>query len=41
VIHPLDVGGEELTVDEYYALILAIDSGVQFYSREFNPGVSY
>ena len=40
-IHPLDVGGEELTPDEYHALILSIDSGVQFYSREFNPGEAY
>jgi len=38
LIHPLDVGGQELTPDEYHALILAIDSGVQFYSRENAPG---
>ncbi|RMH42422.1 MAG: hypothetical protein D6689_08200 [Deltaproteobacteria bacterium] len=40
-IHPVDVGGEELTPDEYYALILAIDSGVQFYTRETAPGAQY
>jgi len=33
-IHPLDVGGTELTPDEYYLLALSIDMGGQFFSRE-------
>src|SRR5262249_35178511 len=37
-IHPLDVGGLELTPDEYYRLILNIDMGAQFYFRENIPG---
>lgn len=32
--HPLDVGGTELTADEYYRLILNIDMGGQFFFRE-------
>ena len=34
LIHPLDVGGTELTEDEYFAIILMADGGGQFYSRE-------
>jgi hypothetical protein len=30
----------DMTADDYYALILAADSGVNFYSREINPGLS-
>jgi hypothetical protein len=41
LIHPLDVGGQELTEDEYHAIILMTDSGGQFYSRENAPGSSY
>jgi hypothetical protein len=37
-IHPLDVGGQELTADEYRRLILNIDMGGQFYFRENRPG---
>jgi hypothetical protein len=37
-IHPADVGGQELTPDEYYLLILMADQGGQFYSRENAPG---
>jgi len=37
-IHPVDVGGEELTPDEYYLLILNIDMGGQFYFRENKGG---
>jgi hypothetical protein len=33
-VHPVDVGGEELTPDEYHLLILMSDAGGQFYSRE-------
>jgi hypothetical protein len=33
-IHPLDVGGTDLTPDEYYLLILMADNGGQYYSRE-------
>jgi hypothetical protein len=33
-VHPVDVGGTELTPDEYYLLGLGIDMGGQFYSRE-------
>lgn len=33
-VHPVDVGGTELTPDEYYLLGLSIDMGGQFYSRE-------
>jgi hypothetical protein len=32
--HMQEVGGTELTPDEFYALILAADSGGNFYSRE-------
>jgi hypothetical protein len=35
--HPADVGGTELTPDEYYLLILDIDMGGQFYFRENLP----
>jgi hypothetical protein len=35
--HPVDVGGTELTPDEYYLLILDIDMGGQFYFRENLP----
>ncbi|HET6612847.1 MAG TPA: hypothetical protein VFG83_12695 [Kofleriaceae bacterium] len=37
-VHPADVGGEELTPQEYYLLILMADAGGQFYSRENAPG---
>jgi hypothetical protein len=40
-IHPVDVGAEELTEDEYYLLILMTDAGGQFYSRENAPGSEY
>jgi hypothetical protein len=37
-IHPLDAGAAAaLSPDEYYRLILSIDMGGQFYSRENNP----
>jgi len=36
--HPLDVGGTELTPDEYYLLILNIDMGGQFFFRENKDG---
>jgi hypothetical protein len=36
-VHPVDVGGTELTPDEYYILILMADMGGQFYSRENTP----
>lgn len=39
-IHPVDVGGEELTEDEYHVLILMVDSGGQYYSRENSPGLT-
>ena len=39
-VHPVDVGGEELTLDEYALLILMADMGGQFYSRENAPGQS-
>ena len=32
--HPADVGGQELTPDEYYRLILNIDMGGQYFFRE-------
>jgi hypothetical protein len=32
--HPADVGGQALTPEEYYRLILNVDMGGQFYSRE-------
>jgi len=35
--HPVDVGGTELTPDEYYLLGLNIDMGGQFFSRENKP----
>ncbi len=38
--HMSTVGGTELTADEFYALILATDLGVNFYARENNPGLS-
>jgi hypothetical protein len=40
-VHPADVGGTELTPDEYYLLILMADAGGQFYSRENAPGREY
>ena len=33
-VHPTDMGGMELTPDEYYLLGLSIDLGGQFFSRE-------
>jgi hypothetical protein len=36
-VHPVDVGGTELTPDEYYLLILNIDMGAQFFFRENKP----
>jgi hypothetical protein len=33
-VHPTDVGGTELTPEEYYRFILNIDMGGQFYFRE-------
>ena len=33
-IHPTELGGQGLTADEYYRLILSIDMGGQFFSRE-------
>jgi hypothetical protein len=36
--HPADVGGQELTVDEYYRIILNIDMGAQFFFRENKTG---
>jgi hypothetical protein len=36
--HPADVGGMELTPDEYYLMILNIDMGAQFYFRENKGG---
>jgi hypothetical protein len=39
-IHPVDVGGQELTADEYYLLILNIDAGGQFFFRENKDGAS-
>jgi hypothetical protein len=33
-VHPRDVGGEELTPEEYYRLILNIDMGAQYFFRE-------
>lgn len=38
--HPKDVGGQELTDNEMYLLIMAADMGGQFYSRENAPGGS-
>ncbi|MBS1118739.1 MAG: hypothetical protein H6Q90_967 [Deltaproteobacteria bacterium] len=38
--HMSTVGGQELTADEFYALILAADLGVNFYARENNPGLT-
>ncbi|HEU0037384.1 MAG TPA: hypothetical protein VFQ53_42530 [Kofleriaceae bacterium] len=38
--HMQAVGGSELTADEFYALILAADLGVNFYARENNPGLN-
>jgi hypothetical protein len=35
--HMAAQGGTDLTADEYYALILAADNGVSFFSRENNP----
>jgi hypothetical protein len=37
-VHPADVGGQELTPDEYYRLILNIDMGGQFFFRENKDG---
>jgi hydrazine synthase alpha subunit-like protein len=36
--HPAEVGGQALTPDEYYLLILNIDMGAQFYFRENKGG---
>lgn len=36
--HPADVGGVELTPDEYYRLLLNIDMGGQFFFRENKRG---
>jgi hypothetical protein len=36
--HPADVGGQPLTPDEYYLLMLNIDMGAQYYFRENRPG---
>ena len=36
--HPADVGGQELTPDEYYLMILNIDMGAQYYFRENKGG---
>jgi hypothetical protein len=33
-VHPRDVGGQELTADEYYRIILNIDMGAQYFFRE-------
>ena len=33
-VHPVDVGGTELTPDEYYLLELNIDMGAQYFFRE-------
>ncbi len=33
-VHPTDLGGMELTAEEYYLLILNIDMGGQYYFRE-------
>jgi hypothetical protein len=38
--HPVDVGGQELTPDEYYLLILNIDAGGQFFFRENKAGAT-
>jgi hypothetical protein len=38
--HPADVGGQELTAEEYYQLILNIDMGGQFFFRENRPGAT-
>jgi hypothetical protein len=37
-IHPTDVGGQALTPDEYYLLILNIDMGAQYFFRENKGG---
>ncbi|MES1206775.1 MAG: hypothetical protein ABUS79_12635, partial [Pseudomonadota bacterium] len=36
--HAANVGGPELTADEYYLLGLSLDMGGQFFSRENKPG---
>ena len=36
-VHPQDVGGQPLSNEEYYLLILSTDAGGQFYSRENAP----
>ena len=33
-VHPTEVGGQGMTADEFYRLILSIDMGGQFFSRE-------
>lgn len=38
-VHPADVGGDELTPEEYHLLILMADAGGQFYSRENIAGL--
>ena len=37
--HPADVGGQALTPEEYYLLILNIDMGAQYYFRENKGGI--
>ncbi|HPH68403.1 MAG TPA: hypothetical protein PLF40_21750 [Kofleriaceae bacterium] len=38
--HAQGAGFTDLTADEYYRLVLAADMGMNFYSRENNPGAS-
>ena len=33
-VHPTEVGGQGFTADEFYRLILSIDMGGQYFSRE-------
>jgi hypothetical protein len=40
-VHPADVGGQALTEDEYYLLVLMADMGGQYFSRENAPGATY
>jgi hypothetical protein len=37
--HPAEVGGQALTPEEYYLLILNIDMGAQYYFRENKGGI--
>ena len=39
--HPSDVGGVDLTPEEYRMLIEMADNGGQYFSRENNPGKAY